>query len=139
MPTLTADPRTVVVSPVVISAALDCLGVLADIDPIEPAHMHRIARALGCREPEATAVTLRLLATAAVLNDARWPAWSRFYRSQTTDGRRIFNTVLMQSVASLALDGHGRFDADSFFDELLHILADPHIIHAAGSAHGRRQ
>jgi hypothetical protein len=139
MPILSADPRTVVVSPVVISAALDCLGVLADLDPIQPAHMHRIARALGCREPEATAVTVRLLATAAVLNDDRWLPWSRFYRRQTPDGRRIFNNVLMHAVASLELDNRGRFDADAFFDELLHILADPHTIHAAGGAHFRCQ
>ncbi|MEQ1613253.1 MAG: hypothetical protein ABL904_10910 [Hyphomicrobiaceae bacterium] len=139
MPTLSADPRTVVVSPVVISAALDCLGVLADLDPIQPAHMHRIARALGCREPEATAVTLRLLATATVLNDDRWLPWSRFYRRLTPDGRRIFNNVLMHAVASLALDSRGRFDADAFFDELLHILADPHTIRGSGGAHVWRQ
>ena len=135
MPTLTADPRTVVIAPAVISAALDCLGVLADFNPIEPRHMHRIALALGCREPEATAVTLRLLATAAVLNDDRWLPWSRFHRIQTADGRRIFDTALMHAVASLPLDRRGRFDADVFFDELLHILADPQVIHGSGGAH----
>lgn len=139
MPTLTADPRSVIIAPAVISAALDCLGVLADIDPIEPRHMHRIALALGCREPEATAVTLRLLATAAVLNDDRWLPWSRFHRNQTADGRRIFDAALMHTVASLPLDRRGRFDAGVFFDQLLHILADPQITHGSGGAHARRQ
>ncbi len=139
MPTLTADPRAIAIAPAVISAALDCLGVLTDIDPIEPRHMHRIALALGCREPEATAVTLRLLATAAVLNDDRWLPWSRFHRNQTVDGRRIFDTALMHAVASLPLDHRGRFDADVFFDELLHILADPQITHVSGGAHAWRQ
>ncbi len=139
MPTLTADPRTIVIAPAVISAALDCLGVLADIDPIEPPHMHRIALALGCREPEATAVTLCLLATAAVLNDERWLPWARYHRNQTADGRRIFDTALMHAVATLPLDDRGRFDADVFFGELLHILADPQVIHNSGGVHDWHQ
>lgn len=139
MPTRTADPRTIVIAPFVISAALDCLGVLADLDPIEPPHMHRIALALGCREPEATAVTLRLLATAAVLNDDRWLPWSRFHRNQTPAGRRIFDTALMRAVANLPLDRRGHFDADVFFGELLHSLADPHVIHSSGCTHHWQQ
>lgn len=139
MPTLTADPRSVVIAPAVISAAIDCLRLLADLDPIEPPHMHRIALALGCREPEATAVTLRLLATAVVLNDDRWLPWSRFHRNQTPTGRRIFDTALMHAIANLPLDDRGRFDADVFFGELLHILADPQVIHNSGGAHNWHQ
>lgn len=139
MPILTADSRTIVIAPAVISAALDCLGVLADLDPIEPPHMHRIALALGCREPEATAITLRLLATAAVLNDDRWLPWSRFHKTQTPAGRCIFDTALMHAVATLPLDDRGRFDADVFFDELLHILADPQVIHNSDGAHDWHQ
>jgi hypothetical protein len=101
--------------------------------------VHRIALALGCREPEATAVTLRLLATAAVLNDDSWLPWSRFHRNQTPTGRRIFDTALMQTVASLPLDHRGHFNADVFFDELLHILADSQVIHNSGGAHDWHQ
>lgn len=128
MTPLTADPRTIVIAPAVMRAALDCLGVLADLDPIKPPHMHRIALALGCREPEATAGTLRLLATAAVLNDDRWLPWAHFHKNQIADGRRIFDFALMRAVAGLPLDRRGHFDASVFFDVLLDIFADPHVI-----------
>lgn len=114
-----ADPRTTVVAPAVISAALDCLAVLTDIDPIRPSHMHLIAQALGCREPVAMALTLRLQATAHVLNDPRWPAWSRFYKNGPIGVRRQFDRRLVLLIAELDLDGHCRFPADRFFAALL--------------------
>lgn len=117
-PSLT-DPRTATLSPAVVGAALDCLAVLADIDPVRPSHMHLIARALGCREPEASALTLRLLAAAELFNDLRWPTWLRFYKSAVTDQRRVFDAVLMFLIGGMALDAHCRFPADHFFDVLL--------------------
>ncbi|MBX9683034.1 MAG: hypothetical protein K2X41_04520 [Hyphomicrobium sp.] len=114
-----ADPRTAIVAPAVISAALDCLAVLTDIDPIRPSHMHLIAKALGCREPEAIALTLRLQATAHVLNDPRWPAWSRFYKAAAIDVRRQFDGRLVLLIAELELDAACRFPADRFFAALL--------------------
>lgn len=113
------DPRSAVLSPAIVGAALDCLAALADLYPVRPSHMHLIARALGCREPEASALTLRLLATAALFNDPRWPAWLRFYKSAVTDQRRVFDAVLMFLIGGMALDAHCRFPADHFFDVLL--------------------
>lgn len=114
-----ADPRTVIVAPVIVSAALDCLAVLTDIDPIRPSHMHLIAKALGCREPEAMALTLRLQATAHVLNDARWPAWSQVYKTSQIGVRRQFDRRLVLLIAGLELDCRCRFPADRFFAALL--------------------
>jgi len=114
-----ADPRTAVVAPFVISAALDCLAVLTDIDPLRPSHMHLIAKALGCRDPEAMALTFRLQATAHVLNDSRWPAWSRFYKSSQVGLRRKFDDRLVRLIAELELDSRCRFQADRFFAALL--------------------
>ena len=113
------DPKTIVIAPAVVSAALDCLAVLADLDPVRPSHMHMIAKALGCREPEATALTLRLRATAHVLNDPRWPAWSRLYKTAGIDVRRQFDCRLVLLIAELELDAACRFHADSFLAALL--------------------
>lgn len=134
MHTSSADPRTVVIAPAVVAAALDCLAHLACLDPVRPAHMHLIARALGCAGPEAQALTLRLVATAIVFHDPRWPAWSRFHKAQSLTGRRIFESTLTQAVACTPIDAAGRFHADAFFDDLLHILADPQVIDAAEGA-----
>ena len=128
------DPRTIVIAPAIVSAALDCLAHLACLDPVRPSHMHLIARALGCAEPEAKALTLRLVATAIVFQDPRWPPWSCFYKAQSPAGRRIFDAVLVQAVAATALDRSGHFEADAFFGDLLHILADPQVIDAAEGA-----
>lgn len=117
------DPRSAVLSPVIVGAALDCLAALADIDPVRPSHMHLIARAHGCREPEASALTLRLLATAALFNDPRWPAWLRFYKTAVADRRRGFDAVLVFLIVDMALDAHCRFPADHFFDVLLNTFA----------------
>lgn len=117
------DPRSTVLSPAIVGAALDCLAALADIDPVRPSHVHLIARALGCREPEASALTLRLLATAALFNDPRWPAWLRFYNTAATDRRRAFDAVLVFLIADMAIDIHCRFPADHFFDVLLNTFA----------------
>lgn len=121
-PSLT-DPRTATLSPAVVGAALDCLAVLADIDPVRPSHMHLIARALGCREPEASALTLRLLAAAELFNDLRWPTWLRFYKTAPTDRRRAFDAVLVFFIARMELDARCRFPADQFFDGLLDTFA----------------
>lgn len=117
------DARAAVVAPAVVGAALDCLAHLADIDPIRPHHMHLVARALGCREPEATALTWRLLATASLFNDPRWPAWSRYYKAASLQRRRSFDRVLVLLVADMELDADGSFDASVFFDTLLHHFA----------------
>jgi hypothetical protein len=113
------DPRTIVIAPAVVSAALDCLAVLADLDPVRPSHMHMIAKALGCREPEATALTLRLRATAHVLNDPRWPAWSKFFKTAGIDVRRQFDWRIVLLITELELDAACRFPADRFFAALL--------------------
>ena len=117
------DPRSAVLSPAIVGAALDCLAALADIDPVRPSHMHLIASALGCREPEASALTLRLLATAVLFNDPRWPAWLRFYKTAVADRRRGFDAVLVFLIADMALDAHCHFPADHFFDVLLNTFA----------------
>ncbi len=117
------DPRAAVVAPAVVSAALDCLAHLTDIDPIRPHHMHLVARALGCREPEATALTWRLIATARLFDDPRWPAWSRYYKAAAPQRRRSFDRVLVLLVADMELDVDGWFDAGFFFDALLHQFA----------------
>lgn len=117
------DPRTMIVAPCVVSAALECLAVLAELDPVRPSHMHMIATALGCHEPEATALTLRLAATAHVLNDPRWPSWSRVYKTADVDGRRYFDCVLVLLIAELELDASCRFPADRFFSVLLDRVA----------------
>lgn len=119
------DPRTTVISPAVVSAALDCLAYLADIDPVRPSHMYLIAEALGCPEPEATALTWRLVATADLFNDPRWPAWSRYYRNGSTGRRRAFDRLLVLLIADMDLDATGRFPADKFFDALLTVFASP--------------
>ncbi len=85
--------------------------------------MHLVARALGCREPEATALTLRLLATARLFNDPRWPAWSRYYKAASLQRRRSFDRVLVLLVADMELDADGFFDGSVFFDTLLHHFA----------------
>lgn len=117
------DPRSAVLSPAIVGAALDCIAALADIDPVRPSHMHLIARALWCREPEASALTLRLLATAVLFNDRRWPAWLHFYNNAVADRRRAFDAVLVFLIADMALDAHRRFPADHFFDVLLNTFA----------------
>ena len=132
MHTPSTDPRTIVIAPAIVSAALDCLAHLACLDPVRPSQMHLIARALGCAEPQARALRLRLVATAIVFQDPRWPPWSQFYKAQTRAGRRIFDAVLMQAIAATALDRSGHFEADAFFGELLHTLANPQVIDAAG-------
>lgn len=121
-PSLT-DPRTTTLSPAVVGAALDCLAALVVIDPVRPSHMHLIARALGCREPEASALTLRLLAAATLFNDPRWPAWLRFYKTAPIDRRRAFDAVLVLLIADMELDAHCRFPADQFFAGLLDTFA----------------
>ena len=135
MHTAPIDPRTVVIAPAVVAAALDCLAVF-DHDPVSPGHMHLIATALGCREPEATALTLRLLATAAVLNDPRWTPWSRFYKSASRDDRRHFDRIFLLTVSGLPLDARGRFDANAFFGDLLFFAAEPN--RCVGSEQSRR-
>ena len=85
--------------------------------------MHLVARALGCCEPEASALTLRLLATAALFNDPRWPAWGHFYNNVVADRRRTFDAVLVFLIADMLLDVHCRFHADDFFDVLLNTFA----------------
>lgn len=125
------NPQTVVSAPAVVSAALDCLAHLACLDPVCPAHMRMIAQALGCIGPEAQALTLRLVATGHVFQDPRWLSWSRFYQAQSPAGRRIFESTLTQAVTCMPIDNAGRFHADAFFDDLLHILADPQVIDAA--------
>lgn len=119
------DPRTALVSPAVVDAALDCLAYLADIDPVRPSHMYLVAKALGCREPEATALTLRLIATADLFNDPRWPAWSRYYKNGSAGRRRAFDRLLVLLIADMDLDATGRFPADQFFDALLTDFASP--------------
>ncbi|NOT72072.1 MAG: hypothetical protein HOP09_12590 [Hyphomicrobium sp.] len=138
MQTFTVDPRTVVVTPAVIAAALDCL-VAFDHDPISPGHMHLIAQALGCREPEATALTLRLLATADVLNDRRWVPWSQLTRTMSRGDRQQFDRMFLLTVSSLPLDDCGRFDADAFFGDLLFFAAVPDCVAAADVADHKSQ
>lgn len=126
------DPRNVSIAPVVIAAALDCLACCGDLDPIAPDHMHLIAKALGCRDPEASALTMRLVAFAAVLQDVRWSSWMTARTQLACDGRRNFDIALTQIVADTALDARGRFNPDAVFENLLHIVADPRIVELGG-------
>jgi hypothetical protein len=107
------------ISPALVGAALDCVAHLADLDPLSPAHLRMIGRALQCGELEADVLALRVLAFADVLNDERWPPWSALYRRMTPAQRRAFDGNLALIVAVLPLDARGRFDADRFYDGLL--------------------
>jgi hypothetical protein len=111
------------ISPALVSAALDCVAHLADLDPLRPAHLRMIGRALQCGELEANVLALRVLAFADALNDDRWPPWSLLYRRMTPVQRRAFDANMFQIVAVLPLDGSGRFHADSFYDGLLDATA----------------
>lgn len=134
MHTHAADPKAVIIAPDLVAAALDCLAVIADLDPVGPVHIRAISEALGCREPEATALTLRIIATVDVMHDQRWQPWSRLHKSLTRDGRCIFDGVFIGIVATKPIDARGRFDADSMFAALLDEFADPQTLDAAGSA-----
>lgn len=122
------------VSAALVHAALDCIAHLADLDPLRPDRLRMIARALGTQALEGDALTLRLLAFAAVLNDDRWPAWVRLYRQLSAERRRTFDRRLAIMVACHPLDARGRLSAYAFYDGLLDVTAgsgDPQSFVAA--------
>lgn len=120
-------PLTHPVSPVLMSAALDCLGAVPELDPGSLTDMRLIGRALGATPIAELAIAVRLTATTCIMRDPRWLPWMRFV-AQGPGNRRQFHRCLSATVCICRLDASGRFDLDDVFDTLLHLIADPPVI-----------
>lgn len=127
MYTHTLHPLIHSVSPVLMSAALDCLGAVPELDPDNLDDMRLIGRALGATPIATLAIAVRLTATTCVMSDPRWLSWMRFV-AQRAENRRLFHRCLSATVCICRLDASGRFDLDDVFDTLLHMIADPSVI-----------
>ena len=104
-----------------IAAAFDRLAQIPAGSRIEPEPLIAMARSIGCRDTEISALLVRIRAAAIVLADPRWSPWAAYFETCDPQARCVFDAGLPSVIAELPLDSALRFEADRFFRVLLTI------------------
>ena len=122
---MTLNTQITAVPPILIACVLDQLAQIPSGNRLDPAVLIGIIHATGCSETSAPAVLTRIRATATVMNDQRWRAWSAYFRNCSAQAHQSFDTVMLTIIATLPMTPAAQFDPERFFAALLAGVA-PH-------------